>query len=277
MKNNITKSVFVVLISLFLLPTLSEAQIKTYTSKKFKPPQVTVELLFNYSQPIAHLYSDMQRFFSFDGYGVKYGFGSEINVKVTANKKGTLKPYATIGYNLFMGKDNGNAYIDSNILQNGYPLGGSRYYEKIPGTSKMLLHNFNFGLGFEYSFVNKTRWTPFLGADLDLNLIFGTYRQTPSTGPNTAEVSYTINQAVRFGFGLGGGIHLRVSRPIGFLFAAKYKFANVLGKEAKFLDDLNKMTLLDKKDTGLNTHLLKDRQINYLQFSLGIAFYIGRR
>lgn len=275
--NKITKSVFIVLLSLFLIPLVSEAQIKTYTSKKFKPPIVTVELLFNYSQPIAHLYGDIERFFSYDSYGVKYGLGSEINVKITANKKGTLKPYATIAYNLFMGKDNGNAYIDSNILQNGYPLGGSRYYGKIPGTSKMLMHNFNFGLGFEYSFVNKTRWTPFLGADLDMNLLFGTFRQSPSTGPNTAEVSYTIKEAIRFGFGLGGGIHMRVSKPIGFVFAAKYKFANVLGKESKFLDELNKMYLLDKKATDLNTNMVKDRQINYLQFSLGIAFYIGRK
>lgn len=277
MKNIITKFVFVVLISIFLLPLTSEAQIKTFASKKFKPPAVTVELLFNYSQPIAHLYGDMQRFFTFDSYGVKYGFGSEINVKITANKRGTLKPFATIGYNLFMGKDNGNAYIDSNILQHGYPLGGSRYYDPIPGTSKMLLHNFNFGLGFEYTFINKTRWTPYLGADLDLNLIFGTFRQSPSTGINTAEVSYTIKEAVRFGFGLGGGIHMRVSRPIGFVFAAKYKFANVLGKDSKVLNELNKMYLLDKKATDLNTNMVKDRQINYLQFSLGIAFYIGRR
>jgi len=42
------------------------------------------------------LFGDLDRFFTYDSYGVKYGFGSELNVKLTTNKKGTLKPYATI-------------------------------------------------------------------------------------------------------------------------------------------------------------------------------------
>ncbi len=276
MKNKITKSVFAILLLSFLLPQISEAQIKTYSRKKFKPPQVTVELLLNYSQPIAHLFGDINRFFSYESYGVKYGFGSEINVKVTANKKGTLKPYGTIGYDLFLGKDDNNAYIDNNVL-NGYPLKGDSIYTGFPGSSKMLMHNFHFGLGFEYSFVNRTRWTPFLGADLDMNILFGRYSQTPAVGPNQSDVSYTIKEALRIGFGLGGGIHLRVSRPIGFVFAAKYKFTNVLAKQSKYLEELNKMYLLDKKDTDLNSSLSDDRQIDYFTFSLGIAFYIGRR
>lgn len=276
MNNKITKPVFVVLISLFLLSQVSEAQIKKYTSKKFKPPQVTVEMLFNYSQPIAHLFGDIKRFFSYESYGVKYGFGSEINVKITANKKGTLNPYATIGYDLFLGKDDNNAYIDNNIL-NGYPLKGDSIFTEIPGTSKMIMHNFHFGLGFAYSFVNRTRWTPFMGADLDMNLLFGTYRQTPAIGSNRSEVSYTIKEAIRFGFGIGGGIHLRVSKPIGFVFATKYRFANLLAKQSKYLEELNKLYLLDKKDTDLNSNLKDDRQIDYFTFSLGIAFYIGRR
>lgn len=276
MKNKITKSVFVFLILSFLLPLTSEAQIKKYTSRKFKPPQVTVELLFNYSQPIAHLYGDIKRFFSYESYGVKYGFGSEINVKVSANKKGTLNPYATLGYDLFMGKDDGNAYIDNNIMVR-YPLKGDSIYTGIPGTSKMIMHNFHFGLGFSYSFVNKTRWTPFLGADLDMNIIFGTFRQTPAVGPNQSEVSYTIKEALRVGFGIGGGIHLRVSKPVGFVFATKYRFANLLAKQSKYLEEVNKLYLLDKKAADLNIHLQDDRQIDYFTFSLGIAFYIGRR
>lgn len=275
MNKNITKILIVFLISVFLFPAFSQAQIKTYSTKKFKPPIVSVELLFNYGQPIAHLYSDMTRFFSFDGYGVKYGFGSEINVKINADKKGRITPYATIGYNLFLGNAD-NAYIDSNIL-NIYPLKGTRYYGPIAGTSKMFIHDFDFGLGFSYTFVNKTRWTPFLGADLDMHLLFGTFRQTPSVGPNTSEISYTMKQAVRFGFGIGGGVSLRVSQPVGFVFETKYKFANLLAKDSKVSTELNKFYLLDKKDTDINENLVKDRQIDYLQFSLGIAFYIGKK
>jgi hypothetical protein len=278
MNKNITKILIVFMISVFLLPAFSQAQIKTYTYKKFKPPAVSVELLFNYSQPIAHLFSDITRFFSFDGYGVKTGFGSEINVKLSADKKGRITPYATLGYNLFLGSGD-NAYIDSNIM-NIYPLKGSSIYGPVSGTSKMFIHDFNFGLGFSYTFVNKTRWTPFLGADLDMHLLFGTYRQTPNTvvGPGTtAEVSYTMKQAVRFGFGIGGGVSLRVSQPVGFVFETKYKFANLLAKDSQVSTEVNKFYLNDQKNTDLNTNLVKDRQIDYLQFSLGIAFYIGKK
>lgn len=268
------------MIALFLFPVYSNAQIKKYRTKKYRPSQVTVEVLFNYGQPIPHLYSDVGRFFSFEGYGVKYGFGSEINVRLVTNKKGTLMPYATLGYNLFLGSDGSTAYLDSNIL-NTFPLPGNGTYGTVSGSSKMLLHNFNFGLGFSYAFANKTRWTPFVGADLDMNILFGTYRQTPNTVVGTvnttSEVSYTINQAVRFGFALGGGIHLRVSKYVGFLFETKYKFTNLLGKDSKVSTELNKMYLNDKKDTDINYNLTKDRQIDYLQFSLGIAFYIGRK
>lgn len=279
MKKLITNTLLGVIITLFLFPAYSNSQIKTYRTKKYRPSQVTVEVLFNYAQPIPHLYSDMASFFSFDGYGVKYGFGSEINVRLTTNKKGTIMPYATFGYNLFMGNDGSTAYLDSNVLRT-FPLPGNGTYSTVSGSSKMLLHDFNFGLGFSYAFANKTRWTPFLGADLDMNILFGTYRQTPDRvvgGGPLGEYSYTVNQAVRFGFGLGGGVHLRVSKYIGFLFETKYKLTNLLGKDSKVSTELNKMYLNDLKDTDLNSKLEKSRQIDYLQFSLGIAFYIGRK
>lgn len=280
MKKLITNTLLGVIIIMFLFPAYSNSQIKTYRTKKYRPSQVTVEVLFNYAQPIPHLYSDMASFFSFDGYGVKYGFGSEINIRLVTNKKGTIMPYATLGYNLFLGNDGTTAYLDSNVLHK-FPLSGNGTFGTVPGSSKMLLHNFNFGLGFSYAFANKTRWTPFLGADLDMNILFGTYRQTPDrvvgTGNITDEVSYTINQGIRFGFALGGGVHLRVSKYIGFLFETKYKLTNLLGKDSKVSTEENKMYLNDLEDTDLNSNIMKSRQIDYLQFSLGIAFYIGRK
>jgi len=280
MKKLITNTLLGFIITLILFPVYSNSQIKTYRTKKYRPSQVIVEVLFNYAQPIPHLYSDMASFFSFDGYGVKYGFGSEINIRLVTDKKGTLMPYATIGYNLFLGNDGSTSYLDSNVLHK-FPLSGNGTFGTVPGTSKMLLHNFNFGLGFAYAFANRTRWTPFLGADLDMNLIFGTYRQSPDrvvgAGNITDEVSYTINQGIRFGFGLGGGVHLRVSKYVGFLFETRYKLTNLLGKDSKVSTEENKMYLNDLKDTDLNSKLEKSRQIDYLQFSLGIAFYIGRK
>lgn len=179
-----------------------------------------------------------------------------------------------------MGKDNSTAYIDSNVIQNGYPLPGSTQFTPTSGTSKMLFHHFLVGAGFEYDFVNKTKWTPYLGADLDLNVLFGTYKQTTNKSINIIppeEVAYTIKSAVRFGFGVGGGINFRISRAFGFAFSTKYKFANLLGKSSASLNETNKMNLLDKSAPDINQLLSKSRNIDYFEFMLGVAFFIGRK
>jgi hypothetical protein len=222
----------------------------------------------------------MAHFFQFTGYGVKYGFGSQVNVKLSADKKGTLKPYLSLGYSLFMGKDNSTAYIDSNVIETGYPLPGSNQFNPTPGSSKMLFHDFLVGAGFEYDFVNKTKWTPYLGADLDFNVLFGTYKQTPNQTKGIVppgEVPFTIKSAARFGFGVGGGINFRISPAFGFAFSTKYKFANLLGKSSARLVDLNKMNLLDKSAPDINSLLSKNRNIDYFEFMLGVAFFIGKK
>lgn len=277
--NTFLKSfIYIFLTVIFLLTSTADSQIK-YTTKKFKQSAVTVELLFNYSQPLPNMYGEIGEFFSFSNYGVKTGFGSQINVKLAANKKGTIRPFLTIGYNMFIGT-NDVAYIDSNNISHGYPLVNNNRYGTEPGTSKMYIHVFTAGLGFGYDFVNKTKWTPFLGLETDLNVIFGTYRQTPNEvrGPNpTTSVSYTIKQAVRFGLGLGAGVQFRVSKIVGFSFVTKYKLANVLGASSNRITELNKMELLDKADTDIHDLLTKSRKINYFEFNLGVGIYIGKR
>jgi len=107
------------------------------------------------------------------------------------------------------------------------------------------MNNFNVGVGFEYAFVNKTRWTPHLETELDMNILFGTYRQYINSDPR--EVSFTIKGAIRFGFASGGGFLVRLSKAFGLGVIAKYKFVNVLGKSSERTYDENKMPLLDKK------------------------------
>ncbi|MGH2574135.1 MAG: hypothetical protein ACRDFC_00380 [Ignavibacteria bacterium] len=266
----------------FLSPDFSNAQI-IKSKRKFRPALITFEFLATYNQPLPNLYGDVAEFFTFRNYGVQFGYGAQLNIKLSANKKGTNRPYLSLGYANFIGRDNNRAYIDSNIIAYGYPLPGSQQYSSTDGKSKIFLHNFNAGVGFEYAFMNKTRWTAFLGAEVDLNVIFGTYRQDPGTvrGNNPAgEVSFTIKQAARFGFAVGGGVQLRIHKNVGFIFSTKYKLTNVLGKDSKRTEasfDLNKMNLLDKSASDLNTMLNKDRNINYFEFGLGIAFFAGRR
>lgn len=272
MKTNYIKAIVIVLI--FCLPSLVSSQVK-YSTAKFKPPQVNIELLFSYQQPLPNMYGDLSGFFNFTNYGVKTGMiGSQLNVKLSADKKGKLRPYVSLGYNLFYGKNNSTAFIDSNIINSGYPLTGSTLYRTIPGSSKIYLHIFNAGLGFEYAFMNKTRWTPHIDAELDINMIFGTYKQTPY---NSGEASFTIKNAIRFGFGAGGGVQVRISKAFGLSFTTKYKFANILGKQSERIYEQNKMELLDKANTGINGNLSKDRHIQYIEIMLGASFYIGKK
>lgn len=269
---NKIKSTLLFLFLLFLVVSnFGYSQVKTTYTKKFKPPMVSVEVLFGYSQPIPNLYGEVSEFFTFRNYGVKYGFGSQINVKYSANKKGTVRPYLTLGYALFMGKDNSKAYLDSGLSQ--YPLPGSQLYGTLNGNSKITLHNFNSGLGFDYAFYTKTKWTPFLDFEVNMNVIFGNYKQDPSFG------SVSFKPAVRFGFGFGGGVQLRITKAFGLAISSKYKLANIIIKksEATSGGDYNKMYLLDKSKPDLNTYLNKDRQIDYFELMLGVVFCIGKR
>jgi hypothetical protein len=279
-----SKSVIFILFLVMICSNITFSQ--TAAAIKFKQPFVNVDILFAYSQPLPGLFGNVQDFFDFKSYGVKTGLGAQINVKLAANKKGTIKPYASLGYNLFMGSDGSNTFIDSNTISGLYPLSGSsRTYDHgpQPGTSKIYLHDFFFAGGFEYDFVNKTRWTPYLGAEVSMNVLFGTYRQTPTKvlGPiGPSEISYTIHSTVRMGFGAAAGIYLRISQPIGFTFCTKYQFANLIGKSSTSTSgpsEVNKMNLLDKANTGLNTYLSKSRNIDYFEFLLGISFNIGKR
>lgn len=252
----------------------------TTTTKKFKPEQVNIEFLGSFAQPLPNLYGEVSEFFSFKTYGVKFGFGGQINVKFVTNKKGTIRPYLSLGFTQFQGKNNSVAFIDSNIIIN-YPLSGNRtYYQGVAGKSSIALRNFHAGLGFEYAFVNKTRWTAYLGVDFDLNVLYGTYKQTPNSVPagvTPGEISFTIKESTRFGFAFSPGIQFRINKAVGFVFSPRYRFTNVLGKESKSSSQLNKMELLDKSEPGLNSNLNKDRQINYIEFLLGVAFYVGRK
>lgn len=276
-------SVFVLLFTLCSGVTYSQMAAAT----KFKPAPVTIDVLFCYSQPLPGLFGEVKDFFDFKSYGVKYGFGAQVNVKLATNKKGTIKPYLSLGYDLFLGKDDGNTFIDSNQIHGPYPFPGSQKTysgNPIPGSSKMYIHDFLVAGGFEYDFVNKTRWTPYLGAELSMNVLFGTYKQTPNyavpPANTTAEVSYTIKSATRFGFAGSAGIYLRIHQLIGFTFCTKYKFANLLAKSSDPTSgsaDLNKINLLDKAATELNSNLTKDRNINYFEFLLGVSFFVGKR
>lgn len=269
----ITKTTVFLLLFMFLFSAVSYSQVKTKSSSLKKPAAFMVEWNFSYSQPLPNMMGEMGEQFNFKNYGVKSGFGSQVYMKLVTNKKGTIRPYITLGYDLFLNSDNNNAYIPANILKE-WPADTS-VKTSVPGKSKMFLHNFSAALGFEYAFVNKTKWTPYVNFDFGLNMLFGTYRQTPSS--TGTEVSYTYKQAARLGIGLGAGINGRLTRIFGLAFGVKYKLPNLLLKDSQRSTEVNKLYINDKEDTGLSANLSKDRNMMYLQLYAGVTFFIGKK
>lgn len=270
----ITKfTVLLLLVSLFLVSSV-QSQVKTTTSSYWKKSAVfMIEWNFSYSQPLPNMMGDMGEQFKFKNYGVKSGFGSQVYMKLVTDKKGRIRPYITLGYDLFLNTDNTAAYIPANIL-NQWPQDSS-VATSVPGKSKMYLHNFSTALGFEYAFYSKTKWTPYVNFDFGLNMIFGTYKQTPSS--TGAEVSYTYKSAPRLGLGLGAGVNGRLTRNFGLAFGLKYKLPNLLLKDSKQSTEVNKLYINDKEDVALSPNLSKDRNMMYLQIYVGATFFLGKK
>jgi opacity protein-like surface antigen len=281
---------FFLVLLCFTVTGVSFSQVKTKSSK-LKPPKLTVELNSSYNLPLQETKGDVADFFQFKNYGTKIGFGGHLNFKLAVDrKKGSMRPYLTLGYAQFQNDDVNYAYIDSNNITGGYPLTTGQY-GKVAGSCDLFLRSATAGLGFEYAFTKADkngRFIPFMGLDLNLNVMWGLYKQTPTQtfpgqlNPNT-EISYTIKSTVRFGFGVGGGFQYRVSEPFGLNLGFKYKWDNVIGKKSERTksasqdpNDENKMELLDKGDTSINSLLSKDRNFGYISIYFGFAFYVGR-
>lgn len=270
----ITKfTILLILVSVFLVGSL-QSQVKTKTTSYWKKPAAfIIEWNFSYSQPLPNMSGEMGEQFKFKNYGVKTGFGSQIYFKLTTDKKGRLHPYFTLGYDLFLNTDNTAAYIPANIL-NQWPQDSS-VNTSVSGKSKMYLHNFSAAVGFEYAFYSKTKWTPYVNFDFGLNMLFGTYKQTPSS--TGQEVSYTYKNAPRLGLGLGAGVNGRLTKNFGIAIGVKYKLPNLLLKDSKSSTEVNKMYINDKEDIALSPNLSKDRNMMYLQLYVGATFFIGRK
>lgn len=294
MKSKFINSILIVVL-LVIFTSVSESQVKT-KSKVFKSPKLTVELVGSYNLPLQETKGDMADFFNFENYGASTGFGGQLNFKLALGKYGDMRPYLSLGYAQFQNSDDGVAYIDSNTIRGGYPLNTGKF-GTLKGTSDLFLRCASAGLGFEYAFTKadkNKRLIPFVGLDLDLNVIWGLYTQTPSdTLPGTSqnngtlnpgtEISFTIKSTVRFGFGIGGGLQYRLAEPFGLTLGFKYKLANLIGKESVLTktasedpNDENKMNLLDNADASINSLLNKSRNIGYMEIYFGFAFYIGK-
>ncbi len=273
-----TAAIFVFFIS------SSQAQIKYSSGSKWKSPFFTIEVAGSFNPPIQDASGELGDFFKFKNYGTSIGWGAQFNFKFGLGTYAEYRPYITLGYSQLFGSDDKNAFIESNYIDHGYPLKGSALYGTNPvkGESAIIIRVPYAGVGFEYAFTRadpkKRQFIPFVGTEFYLSVITGKYRQTSDFVPNNpgVETPYIIKADVRFGFGAGAGMDIRLTQGFGMTFGFKYKLANMIGKTADYLMEENKMNLLDGSDTDLNTNLKETRSIAFMELYLGASFFIGK-
>lgn len=280
----ITKiTVILLLLSVFAVNSLN-AQVKT-KSKNWKSPTFTIDIVGNYTLPLQESKgANIGEFFTFKNYGTKFGWGGGFNLKFGLGPQGQYRPYVTLGYTQMQNKDNNIAYIAANVINGVYPFPNNQTAVSGPGSSEIFLRIPYFGAGFEYAVTaadkKKRMWYPFFGVEFLMSVIAGTYRQisttaAPENTPNV-ETAFTIKSDVRLGFGGGIGATIRFGKYAGITFGGKYKLANLIGKKSDPLQEQNKMNLLDKAATSLNSNLSKDRNIGYMEFYLGATIFLGK-
>ncbi len=254
-----------------LSPSTSESQILK-TSSKWKSPFLTIEIAGSYNLPIQESKGDLGDFFRFKNYGTSLGWGAQFNFKFGLGPKGTYRPYIFLGYSQLHGSNDDSAYIGSNYINNGYPLKGSQVYGTPPNSSTK----------GKYAFTEvdrkKRAFIPFIGTEFFISIITGKYKQTPVSAPYSpgVETPYIIKTDVRFGIGAGAGMDMRFTQAFGMVVGFKYKLSNLIGKTSDYLLEENKMNLLDKGDTSINTNLKENRNIGFFEFYLGATFFIGK-
>lgn len=272
-------TVLLVLVSFFALQSVN-SQVKV-KSTKWKSPTFTIDIAPNFTLPLQEAKGNVGELFQFKNYGMKFGWGASFNFKFGLGPQGQYRPYLSLSYTQMQNKDENNAFIKSNYINNGYPY-PSGTDTAVSGQSEIFLRIPSIAAGFEYAFTNvdrkKRMWYPHIGVEFLMSVIAGTYRQTSSNvtvDPNL-ETSYTIKSDVRVGFGAGLGATIRFGKSAGITFGGKYKLYNLIGKKSDFLKEENKMNLLDKASTDLNSNLSKDRNIGAIEFYLGATIFLGR-
>lgn len=282
----LTKFTVFLLLFFFAASASIDAQVKT-KSKNWKSPTFTIEINPNFSLPLNEAKgNNIGEFFTFKNYGTKTGFGAAFNFKFGLGAQGQYRPYLTLGYTQLQANDNSVAYLDSNTIRSRYPFTGNQLPTSTAGKSEMFLRMPYIGAGFEYAFTNvdkkKRMWFPYIGVEFLATVVTGTYRQTPTNTSNPGntfagqEVTFSVKSDLRMGIGVGAGATIRLGKSAGFSFGGKYKLFNLIGKKSDPLNEENKMNLLDKTDTSLNSNLNKDRNIGALELYIGATIFLGK-
>jgi hypothetical protein len=231
--------------------------------------------------PVLDANGDLKDFFEFKNYGTVYGIGFHFKMKYGAKKNSGWYPYITAGFRQLQNDNDNIAYIDSNNINYGYPLHGSQTYNSTTGSCVLFIRDANAGAGIQYMFGARHAIIPYLGFEINYHNIWGTYVQKPNApiGNNSSEMTtFDINSASRLGIGADVGFDYRVTKNLGFVFGTSFQWSNLLGKKSERTDvsEKNKMNLLDKSATDLNSLLSKSRNLTYFEFYIGFIFLTGK-
>jgi outer membrane protein W len=224
-------------------------------------PSATVQMIVGYSLPLPDLkgnFGQTRTTFTGNGnpdtntYFMKSGINYGIFVKLPVTKKSNFNIKGGIAFNVF---SNSTEYNDTS---------GS---VSINLTQSIL----GITLGGEYIFATKkSKFNPFVDAELAVNFFSGKYTEEYVSTTNTLN----LNSTVRLGIHVGAGIDYVLHNNIGAVIGAKYGIANLIGKSYEANTQKN-YNLNDKSYTE-NGAAYPSKNITYLQFYGGVSFYFGR-
>jgi len=193
-----------------------------------------------------------------ENYLMRLGVNFGADAKYAFDKKGNFRGVFGIGYNLMMNP--------------GDIIGGLTTVKFRPTIGILTL-----SLGPEYAFLPKGKVNPFVGADFTANFISGSYEYEPETAPFN---NFTFESAARFGIQFGLGADITLGKNIGLVIGFKYNLANLIGKDSDSSKAAGDTRALNDKEytyTGTTgTVTVKDKNISYVQFYTGLAFFFGQ-
>jgi hypothetical protein len=229
----------------------------------YSQPVGTVQFYVGYSLPTHDLRGDFGSTYSTwtgngnpdtNTYFMKSGINYGIYVKFPVKRKSPLQITGGIGFDAFS-----NSVV---------------YDEDSTGTADIDLSQSHLvmAIGGEYNLATaKSKFNPFIGAELTMSFIAGKLTIIYPSG--TSE--YTMNSTVRFGVQFGAGADYVIHHNLGLSLGAKYAIANLIGKS--YESDLGtKYNLGDGEHTAENGAFIPAKTISYFHFYGGLSFYFGR-
>ncbi len=145
-------------------------------------------------------------------------------------------------------------------------------------TGKITLNDIKIGSKLEYDFMPQKKSNFFVDLDLAVHMLGG---KTTSTAAGFTD--QTMNNATRFGLGIGLGYDYMFSKGIGIVLNAKFDYINLLGKQdnTAVTPDANTYYLTDKAYTRTNpdntTTALNAMYLMDVSFTVGLLFDFGDR